>query len=112
MDNILMQVSGRKRVVLYSPDDYLNMYIRGEFLCCVCCGVLYALSVYLFQQNYVVFFTGDKSEIDDIDNPDYDRFPLFRNVTAYRAVLEPGDVLFIPGSVYVMYVHFLSFFLF
>ena len=30
MDNVLAQVSGRKRVVLYSPRDALHLYLSGE----------------------------------------------------------------------------------
>ncbi|XP_033100128.1 tRNA wybutosine-synthesizing protein 5-like isoform X2 [Anneissia japonica] len=68
MDNILIQVNGRKRVVLFSPKDALNLYL-----------------------------VGDKSEVIDIDNPDYTKYPLFKNATWHECLLEPGDVLFIPA---------------
>ena len=32
----------------------------------------------------------------DLDNIDYDRFPLFRNVRVTDVVLNPGQVLFLP----------------
>ncbi|XP_071941241.1 tRNA wybutosine-synthesizing protein 5-like isoform X2 [Antedon mediterranea] len=68
MDNILIQVNGRKKVVLFSPKDALNLYL-----------------------------VGDKSEVIDIENADYSKYPLFKNVTWYECILEPGDVLFIPA---------------
>ena len=32
MDNLLAQVTGTKRVVLYSPQDALHLYLSGERL--------------------------------------------------------------------------------
>jgi len=68
MDNVLIQISGRKRVVLFSPKDTQNIYLNG-----------------------------DKSEVLDIDNPDLKKFPLFAKVRHHETVLEPGDILFIPA---------------
>ncbi|XP_029967549.1 tRNA wybutosine-synthesizing protein 5 isoform X1 [Salarias fasciatus] len=68
MDNLLAQVTGRKRVVLYSPRDALHLYLSG-----------------------------DKSEVLDIDNPDLTLFPDFVKAKRYECVLEPGDLLFIPA---------------
>ncbi|KAG7467483.1 hypothetical protein MATL_G00154310 [Megalops atlanticus] len=68
MDNLLAQVSGRKRVVLYSPRDAQYLYL-----------------------------TGDKSEVLDIDTPDLERYPEFVKARRYECVLEPGDLLFIPA---------------
>ncbi|KAJ8012438.1 hypothetical protein DPEC_G00042770 [Dallia pectoralis] len=68
MDNLLAQVTGKKRVVLYSPQDALHLYLSG-----------------------------DKSEILDIDSPDLGRFPEFVKACRYECVLEPGDLLFIPA---------------
>lgn len=68
MDNLLAQVTGRKRVVLYSPQDALHLYLNG-----------------------------DKSEVLDIDAPDLKRFPEFVKARRYECVLEPGDLLFIPA---------------
>ncbi|KAL0964063.1 hypothetical protein UPYG_G00317860 [Umbra pygmaea] len=68
MDNMLAQVTGRKRVVLYSPQDALHLYLSG-----------------------------DKSEVLDIDSPDLERFPEFVKARRYECVLDPGDVLFIPA---------------
>lgn len=32
----------------------------------------------------------------DFDNPDYEKFPNFKHVVGYEAVVGPGDVLYIP----------------
>ncbi|XP_017294113.1 tRNA wybutosine-synthesizing protein 5 [Kryptolebias marmoratus] len=68
MDNLLAQVTGRKRVVLFSPQDALHLYLSG-----------------------------DKSEVLDVDAPDLKRFPDFVKASRYECVLEPGDLLFIPA---------------
>lgn len=68
MDNLLIQVQGRKRVVLFDPADVNYLYLQG-----------------------------DKSTVLDIDRPDLTRFPLFVKATKFTCVLEPGDVLFIPA---------------
>ena len=68
MDNILVHISGTKKVVLFPPSDALNLYL-----------------------------VGDKSEVMDIENPDFNRFPKFKDVNYYEYILEPGDILFIPA---------------
>ncbi|XP_042586364.1 tRNA wybutosine-synthesizing protein 5-like [Cyprinus carpio] len=64
MDNLLAQVTGRKRVVLYSPKDALYLYL-----------------------------TGDKSEVLDIDTTDLQLYPEFVKASRYECILEPGDLL-------------------
>ena len=68
MDNLLVQVVGRKRVVLFPPSDSAHLYLAG-----------------------------DKSQVLDIDNPDPTHFPRFAMATRHEALLEGGDVLFIPA---------------
>ncbi|GFY78948.1 tRNA wybutosine-synthesizing protein 5 [Trichonephila inaurata madagascariensis] len=68
MDNALIQVKGRKKAVLFPPTDALNLYLNG-----------------------------DKSEVLDIENPDFNKFPNFKNVTWYECCLLPGDILYIPA---------------
>ncbi|XP_071509885.1 tRNA wybutosine-synthesizing protein 5-like [Diadema antillarum] len=68
MDNVLIQIRGHKRVILFSPQDANYLYL-----------------------------TGDKSAISDLDNPDYEKFPDFRFATPYHCRLQPGDILFIPA---------------
>lgn len=79
MDNFLVQVTGRKRVVLFSPQDALNMYLHG-----------------------------DKSAVIDIDHPDTTKFPLFQNAIQYECTMNPGDVLYIP-ALWFHNVHSLDF---
>ncbi|KAM3917390.1 tRNA wybutosine-synthesizing protein 5 isoform 2-T2 [Leptodactylus fuscus] len=68
MDNLLIQVTGTKRVVLYSPRDSPYLYLSG-----------------------------DKSEVLDVDNPDLVRYPLYSQARRYECTLHAGDVLFIPA---------------
>ncbi|XP_045178484.2 tRNA wybutosine-synthesizing protein 5-like [Mercenaria mercenaria] len=68
MDNFLIQVQGRKRVVLFSPRSVNYLYMNG-----------------------------DKSEVLDIDNVDKKRYPLFSKAERFEVFLEHGDVLFIPA---------------
>ncbi|KGL79504.1 tRNA wybutosine-synthesizing protein 5, partial [Tinamus guttatus] len=68
MDNLLIQVTGKKRVVLYSPQDAPYLYLSGS-----------------------------KSEVLDVDNPDFEKYPLFLKAKRYECYLEAGDVLFIPA---------------
>jgi len=66
--NILMaQVIGRKLVTLISPD----------------------------QTHLVYNHLGVHSEVN-CEAPDYERHPLFRNVTKTEIILDPGEVLFLP----------------
>jgi histone arginine demethylase JMJD6 len=39
-----------------------------------------------------------KSGVSDIFNPDYEKYPLFRNVQPTRFELGPGETLFIPAG--------------
>jgi hypothetical protein len=64
---LLAQVYGRKRVILVSPLDTARVY-QGR---------------------------GGYSEVD-AERPDFDRFPLYRDVVARTADLAPGDALFLP----------------
>ncbi|XP_054277778.1 tRNA wybutosine-synthesizing protein 5-like [Macrosteles quadrilineatus] len=68
MDNLLIQVQGRKRVVLFKPSDVNYLYMDG-----------------------------DKSRVLDIDKPDLEKFPGFLKAQKYECILEPGDILFIPA---------------
>lgn len=68
MDNILVQVVGRKRVVLFPPSDSPYLYL-----------------------------VGDKSRVMDIDAPDLVTFPKFSQASRWEATLEAGEVLYIPA---------------
>jgi len=67
MNILLAQAVGRKRVILISPD----------------------------QSHLVYNNTGVFSEVD-CENPNYDLYPLFRQVKMIDITLEPGEVLFLP----------------
>lgn len=68
MDNLLIQVTGRKKVVLFPPSDVDYLYMSG-----------------------------DKSRVLDVDKPDLEKFPKFVHARRVEGCLEPGDVLFIPA---------------
>lgn len=70
MDNVLCQVVGRKRVVLFPPTEHCNLYLQGS-----------------------------SSPVVDIDQPDLAKWPRFAaaRLAAQEVILEPGDVLFIPN---------------
>ena len=68
MDNFLVQIRGRKKVILFRPQDALNLYL-----------------------------TADKSSVLDIEQPDLAKYPLFSNALRYECELNPGDVLYIPA---------------
>lgn len=58
----LAQIAGRKKCVLFSPEDSRALY-QGKL---------------------------------NPDSPDFEKFPLFRNATAFECILEPGELLFMP----------------
>jgi len=68
MDNLLVQVVGKKRAVLFAPNEVHNLYLEG-----------------------------DKSAVLDIDNADVEKYPLFSQAVAHECLLQPGDILFIPA---------------
>ncbi|HEY4210267.1 MAG TPA: cupin-like domain-containing protein [Steroidobacteraceae bacterium] len=71
-DNINVQIRGRKEIILYPSTQLDELYPRSPW-------------------EYMANF----SRVD-IEKPDLSRFPLFSRATAWRAVLEPGDFLYIP----------------
>ena len=70
MDNVLIHISGIKRLIMFAPSDIDYLYVDG-----------------------------DKSLVNDIEQPDFERYPLVRQATFYTGILKPGDCLFIPGLV-------------
>jgi hypothetical protein len=74
INNIFAQIRGRKRVVLVSPQQDALMYPRtGQ-----------QGAYWHSQVNW--------------EDPDYARFPLFRQVRMEETIVHPGDLLFIPGN--------------
>lgn len=68
MDNILVQVCGHKRVLLFRPCDASDLYLRG-----------------------------DKSAVADLEQADLARWPNLTRLIPLVAHLRPGDALFIPA---------------
>lgn len=71
LDNVYVQVVGRKRAILWSPSQANNMYLDG-----------------------------DKSKVLDVEcqSPEtIEMFPKFVNAPKMEVDLEPGDILFIPS---------------
>jgi Cupin-like domain len=72
--NLNVQVRGRKRVLLFSPNE----------------------CIYPFLVTQLSGRGANFSQVN-IENPDYQRFPLFREARCQEAFLEEGDMLFIPS---------------
>ncbi|GET92812.1 hypothetical protein, conserved [Leishmania tarentolae] len=70
LDNVLCQIVGTKRVILFPPSEYNNLYV-----------------------------TGSSSAVLNVDAPDLVRYPrlIAACKTAQEVVLRPGDMLFIPA---------------
>ena len=66
-NNFMAQVRGRKLVRLVAPYELQNLYNNRHCYSAV-----------------------------NLDKIDYDRFPLFRNVTVIDVEIGPGDLLFLP----------------
>lgn len=72
-DNLLAQLRGRKRLLLYEPGERLNLYVNSKYDSGTeCCDV-------------------------DPSAPDYRLHPRLRNARPpLEVILSPGDVLFLP----------------
>ena len=68
MDNFLIQIKGEKRIIFFPPSDALNLYMIE-----------------------------DKSKVCDLDHVDLHKFPKLRKCHAWKCILKPGDVVFIPA---------------
>ena len=67
----LMQIHGRKRFILYGPEQEPYMYATED-------------------QPHL-------SRVKDVENPDLKTFPLFAKAVPTTFVLEPGELLFVPS---------------
>jgi hypothetical protein len=74
-ESFQVQVIGRRRVLLISPDvSYKGLY------------------------PYPTSHPFDGSAIADLDDADYSKHPRLAQVRGASAICEPGDVLFVPDS--------------
>lgn len=71
IDNVLCQIVGRKRVVMFPPSEYNNLYMRGS-----------------------------SSPVLNIDSPDLRQYPRFIDAwkRAVEVTLHPGDMLYFPAN--------------
>jgi len=76
-DNIACVVSGRRRFILFPPEQVANLYV----------GPLDRT------------VAGQPISMVDLDNPDFEQFPKFREALKHAMVadLEPGDAIYIPA---------------
>jgi ribosomal protein L16 Arg81 hydroxylase len=72
-ENFLAEVQGSKHIRLFDPEQTELLYPYPKD------SVMYYLS-------YV-----------DCDNPDYEKFPKFREARAWEGVLNPGEILYLPA---------------
>ena len=72
MHNFLTQIRGRKRVLLFHPDEIRRLYPFA----------FHHRSLHISQVNMVA--------------PDHARFPEFQKAAHTELILEPGEMLFIP----------------
>jgi hypothetical protein len=73
--NLYTQAYGQKKWTLFSPKDSMLLYPEVS------------------NTAYI------KSPID-LDNPNFDKFPMLKHATRYEVVLNPGDVLYVPPHVW------------
>jgi tRNA wybutosine-synthesizing protein 4 len=67
-DNLLCGLRGRKRLLLYHPEEVKHLYVDGT-----------------------------SSLVLNVDEPDLVQFPKFAKAVALEGILEEGEVLFIPA---------------
>ena len=72
--SFLAQVKGRKRLIFYPPEDLPSLYMHTRW------SILRR-----------------RSKVDPAD-PNYAKYPRFKKLGGWQAVLEPGDILWFPGT--------------
>jgi Cupin-like domain len=67
---MITEIYGEKEFVLFSPADTPYVYPYPE--------------------------SPHTSQIENIDAPDLDRFPMLAHATEYRGIIHPGEAIFVP----------------
>ncbi|XP_062507617.1 hypoxia-inducible factor 1-alpha inhibitor-like [Corticium candelabrum] len=70
--NFFCQVEGRKRCILFHPDQFECLYPHPVSHPC------------------------DRQSQVDFDRPDFSRFPKFKHVKGWETIVHPGEILYIP----------------
>merc|ERR1712217_552398 len=70
--NLHVQLSGRKRFIIFPPEDWRHLY------------------------PFPVHHDLDRRSMLDLDAPDTDKFPEWRGACGHLVELDPGDALYIP----------------
>lgn len=73
LENLYVQIFGRKRVILFSPDYFRSLY------------------------PYPVGHPHDRQTQVNFENPDLSKFPRFSEIRGMEVSLEPDEVLYIPN---------------
>lgn len=71
-ENLFAQVQGYKRFILFPPEQFDCLY------------------------PYPVHHPHDRQSQVDFDQPDYAKFPKFKDARGFEGVVGPGEVLYIP----------------
>lgn len=71
MHAAISEIYGDKEFILYPPEDTPYLYPKQDM--------------------------PNQTRIEDIGNPDPDKYPLFAKATRHRTVLKPGDTIFVPS---------------
>lgn len=76
-NNIFLQIFGKKKFVLFSPDDSVKLY-------------QYPLIHLSYRQSQIIFN-------QEMSSAEYlNKYPTLQNITAYEVNVGPKDMLFIP----------------
>lgn len=94
--NFFCQVTGRKKFLLFPPSQFASLYVypyhhpadRQSQVCTFPASSQYTHS--LLPQKV------------DLENPDYEKFPKYKDAKPVIADLGPGDVLYLPPYWYVV----------
>lgn len=93
MNICFLQISGKKQLFIYEPHDNTKLYeahIQEATLD-------YSAASRKFRRKKLLESTSMVMSPVDILNPDYRRFPKFKEARALNCTINEGDVLFMPS---------------